>query len=96
MQRDKLPKAPHEPIPGRCAVQRVDALLEAVEVEEVAFQGGCQATELRAILNAALAAPQRKLAAMHARIRKHLGATAPRLAAQARTRWEPCLVCMGK
>ena len=62
----------------------MDALLEAVEVEEVAFQGGCQATELRAILHAALAAPQRKLAAMHARIRKHLGATAPRLAAQAR------------
>ena len=66
-------------------MQRVDALLEAVEVEEVAFQGGCQATELRAILAAALASPQRKLAAMHARIRKHLGATAPQLAAQART-----------
>ena len=51
-------------------------------MEEVAFQGGCQASELRAILQAALAHPQRKLAAMHARIRKHLGATAPKLAAQ--------------
>jgi hypothetical protein len=60
----------------------VSALLEAVEVEEVAFQGGCQAAELRGILGAALAHPQRKLAAMHARIHKHLGATAPGLAKQ--------------
>ncbi|EIE25400.1 hypothetical protein COCSUDRAFT_46702 [Coccomyxa subellipsoidea C-169] len=62
--------------------QRVDALLEAVEVEEVAFQAGCQAGELRAIITSALASPQRKLAAMHSRIKKHLGATAPKLAAQ--------------
>ncbi|CAL8460642.1 g172 [Coccomyxa elongata] len=62
--------------------QRVDVLLEAVEVEEVAFQAGCQASELRAILTSALASPQRKLAAMHSRIRKHLGTTAPKLAAQ--------------
>jgi hypothetical protein len=60
----------------------VDALLKAVEVEEVAFQAGCQAAELRAVLAATLAAPQRRLAAMHARVRKHLGATAPILAAQ--------------
>lgn len=65
-----------------CALQRVDALLEAVEVEEVAFQAGCQAGELRAIITSALASPQRKLAAMHLRIKKHLGATAPKLAAQ--------------
>lgn len=63
-------------------MQRVDALLEAVEVEEVAFQAGCQAAELRAILTSALASPQRKLQAMHQRIRKHLGATAPKLALQ--------------
>ena len=63
-------------------LQRVDALLEAVEVEEVAFQAGCQASELRAILTSALAGPQRKLAGIHSRIRKHLGATAPKLAAQ--------------
>ena len=63
-------------------LQRVDALLEAVEVEEVAFQAGCQAGELRAIITSALANPQRKLAAMHSRIKKHLGATAPKLAAQ--------------
>ena len=69
--------------------QRVASLLEAVEVEEVAFQGGCQAGELRAILQAALAHPQRKLAAMHARIRKHLGATAPKLAAQVRCTCPP-------
>ncbi len=65
-------------------MQRVDALLEAVEVEEVAFQAGCQAGELRAIITSALASPQRKLAAMHSRIKKHLGATAPKLAAQVR------------
>lgn len=63
----------------------MDALLEAVEVEEVAFQAGCQASELRAILTSALAGPQRKLAATHSRIRKHLGATAPKLAAQVLT-----------
>lgn len=66
-------------------MQRVDALLEAVEVEEVAFQAGCQAAELRAVLATTLATPQRKLAAMHARIRKHLGATAPKVAAQVRS-----------
>jgi hypothetical protein len=67
---------------GLWCVQRVDSLLQAVEVEEVAFQAGCQAAELRAVLASTLTNPQRKLAAMHARIRKHLGATAPRLAAQ--------------
>ena len=57
-------------------------LLEAVEVEEVAFQAGCQAAELRAVLASALAQPQRKLSNMHSRIHKHLGATAPKLAAE--------------
>ena len=63
-------------------VQRIDVLLEAVEVEEVAFQAGCQAAELRAVLASSLAQPQRKLSNMHSRIHKHLGATAPRLAAE--------------
>lgn len=73
----------------------MDALLEAVEVEEVAFQAGCQASELRAILTSALASPQRKLAAMHSRIRKHLGTTAPKLAAQVSTSclWMPSPIC---
>ncbi|CAL5219240.1 g1034 [Coccomyxa viridis] len=65
--------------------QRIDTLLEAVEVEEVAFQAGCQAAELRAVLATALAQPQRKLSNMHSRIHKHLGATAPKLAAEV---WE--------
>ena len=49
-------------------VQRIDVLLEAVEVEEVAFQAGCQAAELRAVLASSLAQPQRKLSNMHSRI----------------------------
>ena len=65
-----------------CWAQRIDVLLEAVEVEEVAVQAGCQAAELRAVLASALAQPQRKLSNMHSRIHKHLGATAPRLAAE--------------
>ena len=71
-------------------VQRIDALLEAVEVEEVAFQAGCQAAELRAVLASALGQPQRKLANMHSRIHKHLGATAPKPAAEVRPRMSPC------
>jgi len=64
------------------SMQRIDALLEAVEVEEVAFQAGCQAAELRNLLASALAKPQSKLSNMHSRINKHLGATAPKLAAE--------------
>jgi len=52
-----------------------------VEVGEVAFQAGCQAADVRALLADCLRAPQRKLAAMYGRVRKHLGATAPALAA---------------
>ncbi len=66
-------------------------LLEAVEVEEVAFQAGCQAAELRAVLATALAQPQRKLSNMHSRIHKHLGATAPKLAAEVPVRLFPFL-----
>lgn len=72
-------------------MQRIDTLLEAVEVEEVAFQAGCQAAELRAVLATALAQPQRKLSNMHSRIHKHLGATAPKLAAEVPVRLFPFL-----
>ena len=61
--------------------QRLDALLAEVEVGEVAFQAGCQAADVRALLADSLRAPQKKLAAMRARVRKHLGASAPALAA---------------
>lgn len=61
--------------------QRLEALLAEVEVGEVAFQAGCQAGDVRALLADSLRAPQKKLAAMHGRVRKHLGATAPALAA---------------
>lgn len=74
------------------AVQRIDALLEAVEVEEVAFQQGCQASELRAVLASSLAKPQHRLSNMHGRIQKHLGATAPKLAAEVRLHCSPKLV----
>ena len=66
-------------------MQKINALLEAVEVEEVAFQQGCQAAELRNVLTSALGQPQRKLTSMHSRIKKHLGATAPKLAAEVRS-----------
>ncbi len=72
-------------------MQRIDTLLEAVEVEEVAFQAGCQAAELRAVLATALAQPQRKLSNMHSRIHKHLGATAPKLAAEVPASLSPVL-----
>lgn len=51
-------------------------------MEEVAFQQGCQVAELRNVLTSALGQPQRKLSSMHSRIKKHLGATAPKLAAE--------------
>ncbi len=67
---------------------------------EVAFQAGCQAADVRVLLADSLRAPQKKLAAMHARVKKHLGATAPALAAavwarlQARPAVPRCVCCL--
>ena len=77
------------------AMQRIDALLEAVEVEEVAFQQGCQASELRAVLASSLVKPQHRLSNMHGRIHKHLGATAPLLAAEVRLISQPWHIIRG-
>lgn len=61
-------------------LQRVEALLGEVGVEEVAFQLHYQAADLRGHLNTCMAHPDKKLAMILARINKHFQATSPHLA----------------
>ena len=54
---------------------KVERLLQVVGVEEVSFQPGCSASEVRSMIQVAMKDAPRKLGKMSLRVRKHLGAS---------------------
>ena len=61
-------------------LQCVEAAVSKVSREDVPYQAGCSAPELRTAVTEAFKAPAKKLTAVHARIQKHLGHSSSQLA----------------